>query len=347
MIFEFLKFIRQRRYKVSSQQKFNPNLPVMLTYLCPDAVKPSGGTKVIYQHVSHLNQMKNTLVRAQVFHAKTPAFRCSWDFLDLDFKKSFVFNPMQELYIVHEMWAAREAPLIAKVGISYAIFVQNGYFMQRKASFEEAKFAYENATHILCVSEDIEKCIEFLFPALKKKIIRLSVSVDASLFKPSEIKENLITYMPRKLKKHADLVLFFLQGHLPPNWRVEAIDALSQSQVAEKLSKSKIFLSFSELEGLGLPPIEAALAGNKVIGYTGQGGKEYWESPVFEEIDCGDILGFVKSILSNVKSWDENKIDHLAFLEVRKSLNIKYNKKIERLNLKKFTHEVLEYFKQD
>ena len=112
-------------------------------------------------------------------------------------------------------------------------------------------------------------------------------------------------------------------------------------------SKSKIFLSFSELEGLGLPPIEAALAGNKVIGYTGQGGKEYWESPVFEEIDCGDILGFVQSILSNVKSWDENKIDQLAFLEVRKSLNIKYNKKIERLNLKKFTHEILEYFKQD
>jgi glycosyltransferase involved in cell wall biosynthesis len=345
MIFEFLKFIRQRRYKVSSHQKFNPNLPVMLTYLCPDAVKPSGGTKVIYQHVSHLNQMKSTLMRAQVFHAKTPAFRCSWDFLDLDFKKNFVFNPMQELYIVHEMWAAREAPLIAKVGISYAIFVQNGYFMQRKASFEEAKFAYENATHILCVSEDIEKCIEFLFPALKKKIIRLSVSVDASLFKPAEVKENLITYMPRKLKKHADLVLFFLQGHLPPNWRVEAIDALSQSQVAEKLSKSKIFLSFSELEGLGLPPIEAALAGNKVIGYTGQGGREYWESPVFEEIDCGNILGYVSSILNNIKAWDENRIDQSSFSRIRKELDFKYNAKSEKLQLEKFINEVVDYFR--
>lgn len=345
MIFEFLKFIRQRRYKVPSGQKFNPNLPVMLTYLCPDAVKPSGGTKVIYQHVSHINQMKSTLVRAQVFHAKTPKFRCSWDFLDLAFKKSFVFNPKQELYIVHEMWAAREAPLIAKAGIPYAIFVQNGYFMQRKARFEEAKFAYENATHILCVSEDIEKCIEFLFPALKKKIIRLTVSVDAELFTSAKVKENVITYMPRKLKKHADLVLFFLQGHLPAHWRVEAIDALSQSQVADKLSKSKIFLSFSELEGLGLPPIEAALAGNKVIGYTGQGGKEYWESPVFEEIDCGDILGFVQSILSNVKSWDENKIDQLSFSRVRRKLHLKYNEKIERQQLKEFANKVINYFK--
>ena len=36
----------------------------------------------------------------------------------------------------------------------------------------------------------------------------------------------------------------------------------------------KIFLSFSSLEGLGLPPVEAALAGNHVIGYTGEGGNE-------------------------------------------------------------------------
>ena len=43
------------------------------------------------------------------------------------------------------------------------------------------------------------------------------------------------------------------------------------------LSKSKIFLSFSNLEGIGIPPIEAALAGNKVIGYTGGGGIEYWK----------------------------------------------------------------------
>ena len=33
----------------------------------------------------------------------------------------------------------------------------------------------------------------------------------------------------------------------------------------------------SNLEGLGLPPLETAIAGNKVIGYTGEGGKEYWK----------------------------------------------------------------------
>ena len=38
-----------------------------------------------------------------------------------------------------------------------------------------------------------------------------------------------------------------------------------------------------------MPPLEAAIAGNKVIGYTGGGGKEYWNKPIFEEIQSGDI----------------------------------------------------------
>jgi hypothetical protein len=55
-------------------------------------------------------------------------------------------------------------------------------------------------------------------------------------------------------------------------------------------------MSFSEYEGLGLPPIEAALSGNRVIGYTGEAGKEYWRAPLFTEIINGDVLGFVARV---------------------------------------------------
>ena len=94
-----------------------------------------------------------------------------------------------------------------------------------------------------------------------------------------------------------------------------------------------------------MPPIEAALAGNKVIGYTGQGGREYWESPVFEEIDCGNILGYVSSILNNIKAWDENRIDQSSFSRIRKELDFKYNAKSEKLQLEKLANEVINYFK--
>ena len=35
----------------------------------------------------------------------------------------------------------------------------------------------------------------------------------------------------------------------------------------------------SNLEGLSLSPLEAAIAGNKAIGYTGEKGKECWKEP--------------------------------------------------------------------
>ena len=50
-----------------------------------------------------------------------------------------------------------------------------------------------------------------------------------------------------------------------------------------------------------MPPIEAALAGNKIIGYTGEGGKEIWKKPLFTEIKNGNILDFVKKIIIYVK----------------------------------------------
>ena len=55
---------------------------------------------------------------------------------------------------------------------------------------------------------------------------------------------------------------------------------MTEKEIAFNLIKSKIFLSFSELEGFGRPPLEAAIAGNKVIGYHGEGWKEYMKKPV-------------------------------------------------------------------
>ena len=80
--------------------------------------------------------------------------------------------------------------------------------------------------------------------------------------------------MPRKLPQHSELVLFFLRKTLPKKWRIKKIHNLNEKKVFYYLGKSKIFLSFTHFEGLGMPPIEAALSGNKVIGYTGEGGKE-------------------------------------------------------------------------
>ena len=97
---------------------------------------------------------------------------------------------------------------------------------------------------------------------------------------------------------------------------------MNEKIIFKHLKNSKIFLSFSNLEGFGLPPLEAAVMGNIVIGYTGQAGKEYWNIPIFKKIEQGDILSFVEVIKATIKK----KINHVSINTHRKKLLKKYSK---------------------
>ena len=141
--------------------------------------------------------------------------------------------------------------------------------------------------------------------------------------------------MPRKLPMHSSLVLNYLRNRLPKKWKFDPIENLNEEQTFMKLKKSKIFLSFSFLEGLGMPPLEAAIAGNKVIGYTGEGGKEYWRKPIFTEIHNGDIFHFCDKVIKNLE--DKN------FLKKSKNQRNKiikmYLKKNEENKINKFLNK--------
>jgi hypothetical protein len=115
--------------------------------------------------------------------------------------------------------------------------------------------------------------------------------------------------MPRRLPEHTQFLKHLITPYLPKDWSIYSIDGLTEAETAEVLSRSSIFLSFSDREGLPLPPMEAALAGNIVIGYTGQGSKEYFEPPIFYKIDNGDFINFRKQVLSVVERIDRDNLD--------------------------------------
>ena len=112
--------------------------------------------------------------------------------------------------------------------------------------------------------------------------------------------------MSRKLPIHSYLVINFLKPQLKKNWKIMNLNNLSEEQTYKSLTRSKIFLSFSNFEGLGLPPAEAALAGNYVIGYTGNGVMNI-ENPIFKKINSGEIRTFVEEILKNIRIKNNNK----------------------------------------
>ena len=142
--------------------------------------------------------------------------------------------------------------------------------------------------------------------------------------------------MTRKLPQHSELVLFFLRKHLPKSWKLKKIHNFKEHKVFHYLHKSKIFLSFTHFEGLGMPPIEAALAGNKIIGYTGEGGKEIRKKPIFTEIKNGNILGFVGEILKNLKMKHNLKKTTIQ----RKKLINKFSINHEKKNLIKMINKI-------
>ena len=90
------------------------------------------------------------------------------------------------------------------------------------------------------------------------------------------------------------------------------------------------------MEGLGMPPIEAAIAGNKVIGYPGQGGKEYWKKPIFTEVPYGNISKFINEIFKHIK--DKNLIKSLR--TSRKKIINKFSTVQENKHLIKMLNKI-------
>lgn len=264
------------------------------------------------------------------------AIRFDWFEHEVKFKKDLCFDPSNDFVVIPEVMSIPHARLMSNIGINYAIFVQGGYIMDAYShNYDELAFAYKNASLILAISEDSAKCIATAYPWATDKIVRIFYSIDANKFKSSQKKENLITYMPRKLSRHINLVKFFLNENLPKGWVLKEIHGLNEVGVTELMSKSKIFLSFSELEGFGLPPAEAALSGNHVIGYTGEGAKEYWKEPIFTEVHNGDVKKFVSEILFKINELTEGSND-ANIDSARIELADKYSEAAEKQSLLNF-----------
>lgn len=338
-------FIRRRRATPSFSYKLNHQLnnanAINIIYILHAYEHKAGGDKIIYQQAQIINQQFIGQVNGRILHPQNLNFEHRWFEHEVEFKKDLNLNPLQDFVVIPEIWAAPHAKMLHKLGIKYAIFVQNGYSIhipQCLYPAEDIQFAYEKAAIILSISDDTSACISLIFPKCAPKIQRIYYSVDPNKFKPAPNKENLITYMPRKLAKHSGLVMSFIQNRLPSNWRIQAIDGLTESGVIALLNKSKIFLSFSEFEGCPLPPVEAALTGNYVIGYTGEGAKEYWQAPIFTEVATGDIRDYTEQILAKIGDLDSHK-NELETSAIQ-ALSLRYSSSNENKSLAIFVKKV-------
>ena len=349
---------------------------VNIIYLLPEMKEASGGAKIIYNHSFILNSLnkdinskivhlkKNFLYKLELSLAKKIKFfdktHSGWDGKKMKISKKFKpnkdwhkkkiflgdnlnFDKKKDFVIIPEIWAHFASDLkFVENKINYAIFVQGFYHMNSTSNFINLKKSYENANLIITTSKYSINYLKTMFPNIGKKIVKVNLSVDSNKFKIKK-KSNLITYMPRKLPAHSDLLLFYLKSLLPKNWKVVPLINVSEKKLIKNLSISKIFLSFSNFEGMGIPPIEAALSGNKVIGYVGGGGSEYWKKPIFTKVENGEIQDFVKKILINIKNYKTSWVSNTK--KNRLLLSEYYSIKSEKKSLILLSSKIVKFFK--
>jgi hypothetical protein len=296
---------RDARWPVRSAAPGGRSWPLRVLYLCPDSTVVTGGIKVIYQHVETLRRLG---VDAYVLHQE-PGFRCRWFESDAPVLHWRQMR-LGDRAVVPEV-VPQQAERLRLRGVPYSMFVQNGYLLFESAEAALVRQVYEGAEAVLSISEDTSALLRRWMPALGDRLLRVQPRIDPMRFvsptgsapNPPAARERLVTYMPRKMPQQARLLARWLvQEH--PGWRFEALDGLPESAVAAALQRSRIFLAFGAHEGFGLPPVEAALAGNLVLGYHGQGGQEFFTPPLFHAVPPGDALAFLDRFAELTRASD-------------------------------------------
>ncbi|MCC5796248.1 MAG: glycosyltransferase [Methylophaga sp.] len=295
-----------------------------MLFLLPVQLYPAGGAIVAHYHSVVISQLQYKEFKSEVLYSENVFYRTKLFADQAALRCDNKLDPDKDFVLVPEILAQRYGKIFGQLGIKYGIHVQNGYSIGVEvrvgnASFQQLKDAYENASLIIGNSVDTIENIKTIFPDISKEIVRSYFVINKARHQPIENKKNIITYMPRKLSKHSQLVLIFLGDKLPSNWTIKSIHGVTEQEVYDIFYESKIFLSFSEFEGLAMPPAMAAMSGNRVIGYTGEANKEYFHLSCFEEVHCGDIKDFVAKILAAVERFDNGleTIDEQAIAELK------------------------------
>ncbi len=258
-----------------------------------------------YRFVDTLNAAG---ISAALVH-RSSRFRCTW--FDNDTRIVGARNvrfSKGDLLVLPE-WYRSSIGRIAP-GVPILVFNQNTY-----ETFTNVKWLDNPIESVLSpdivgvvvVSTDNLEYAKLCYPGMK--IDRVKLGIDAKVFHASpEGKTKSIAFMPRKRLKELNQVLHILQtrGSLT-GWTLRPIQGLSESQTAEVLSTSAIFLALNEREGFGLPPLEAMASGCIVIGFSGGVGLEYMREDLAFPIADGDIAKFVSTIESVLPRWDHDE----------------------------------------
>jgi len=280
--------------------------------ICSDHSLPSGGIMKLYELVDILNANG---FRSFLVH-KRKNFRNIWfenSTQIIDYQS--VKLKFDDIIVLPEGYAA----LIPNIcpGVRKIIYNQNSFNTLRPFYDDPfaARLAYihPDVIQVLTVSTYDLKVLRSIFPSANISMIPTSINEKLFHFCPN--KSKTIAVMPRKMPDDFIYLMSFLSlGDQLNGYKFKVINDITLYETAQILKESAIFLSFSQKESFGLPPAEAMACGCIVIGYHGQGGKEFFKTTLTYPIEQSDILTYAKCITHVIQEFDSNpeKMRHMG-----------------------------------
>lgn len=272
--------------------------------MTPDLPSPSGGIKVIYRYVEHLSALGYD---ARVWHG-TPGFAYeSWGSTapvdtggELDFTSG-------DLLVMPETGGSRWSflsqgnPVVMLCQGMDFVFANSDFLVDEPGAYP----GWPQAVAAVAVSDAIET---FLQRACLDGFPVYNVPVQIEDWFVPRPKERRIALMPRRRRE--DLLgavqLVRRSGRLD-GWEIVLIDGMTQHQVADELARAAIFLFGAEREGVGLPGAEAMASGCYVVGFTGDGAKEYMLPDHASVIADSDVVGMCDRTLEAMDWFDHSR----------------------------------------
>jgi hypothetical protein len=259
-------------------------------YVAGDTNVPTGGVRVMYQHVDQLNALG---FHASVLHQRSGS-RCTW------FDNSTSVRSVRETSIgATDLIVASELDVDILASFTQAprhvIFNQSGHLTWKRGVQLTHRY-YSSAANlhgILTVSEHSTELLNYAFPNMPIATIPNVVEKCNA----QSAKGNVIAFASRRGKNDAQLVMGLLSEHpAMVGWSFQALHDLSAVEFMAALSKAKIFLSTSYQEGFGLPAAEAMSAGCYVVGFHGFGGREFMRQDFSASVETGDVLACARAL---------------------------------------------------
>lgn len=269
---------------------------------CPDYNEPSGGIRKLYHYADHLNSWG---FDASILHDQ-PGFRCTWFMHDTKItcleEVTFATEDIVALPEVNSHLVFEFPKGIRKIIINQNAYNTFGGFLRYNCG---DPYLHEDVIAVLVHSQHDLEYIRYLYP--DANVYRMYCGIDNQIFRFNPDKLAQVAYMPRKYDAGAQQLMNLLNHRdILHGFRVRKIENTSLEECARIMQESLIFLSFSSYEGFGLPPIEALSCGCIVIGFHGNGGKEYFKPEFSFPVEYGDLLNFVLTIRRVITTYRQD-----------------------------------------